>query len=265
MRALTGFLGFCAWFVAGCAGTTGGELVDFEAGAAGPVDAVAGEPLAFTTDKGFAVRLTRATLHVGAMYLDQSLPVSGAQSEECILPGTYVAEVTGGVDVDLLDPTPTKFPELGHGTTFVARAGQVWLTHDDVNAGVDPSGKPVLALQGTAVVGGEERAFSAAITISSNRQPASDLAGANPICKQRIVSPIPTDVSVRREGALLLRIDPRRLFTNVDLSALPLTPAGYVFSDDPGAETYTQPSANLYSNLHAGGSLYSFSWMSRLE
>ena len=162
----------------GCVGTTGGELVDFEAGAAGPRDAVAGEPLAFTTDRGFDVALTRATLHVGAMYLDQAFPVSGAQSTSCILPGTYVAEVTRGVDVDLLDPDPTAFPGGGQGTTLPARAGQVWLTHGDVNAAVDPSDEPILDFAGTSTVGGEERDFTGTVTISSNRQTASELAGA---------------------------------------------------------------------------------------
>ncbi|HEX4340009.1 MAG TPA: hypothetical protein VH062_29075 [Polyangiaceae bacterium] len=265
MRSFIGFFGGFALSVTGCVGTTGGDIVDFEAGAAGPKDVVRGESLSFTTDRGVPVELTRATLHVGAMYLDQALPVSGAQSSTCILPGTYVAEVTDGIDVDLLDPTPTKFPGEGHGTTSVARAGQVWLTHDDVNAGIDPSGKPILSLEGTTTIAGEEHPFSAVLTISSNRQAAGAVAGANPICKERIVSPIATEVSVQEEGALLLRIDPRLLFTNVDMSALTLTPDGYVFSDDPTAATYTQPSLNLYSNLHSGGSVYTFSWTPRLD
>jgi hypothetical protein len=247
-----------------CVGTTGGEIVDFEAGAAGPKDAVTGRPLAFTTDRGFDVELTRATLHVGAMYLDQAFPVSGAQSTSCVLPGTYVAEVTQGGNVDLLDPAPTRFPRGGHGTTLAASAGQVWLTHDDVNAAVDPSDEPVLSVEGTTTVNGEQRAFSANVTISSNRQPANALAGANPICKQRIVSPIPTDVSVQTEGALLLRVDPRLLFVNVDFSALPAGSGVSTFSDDPTSPDYGQPSVNLYANLHAGGSLYTFSWVPHL-
>ncbi len=248
-----------------CVGTTGGDIVDFDAAAAGPKDAIAGEPLSFMSDRGFPVELTRATLHVGAMYLDQSFPVSGSQSPTCILPGTYVAEVTQGVDVDLLDPTPAKFPSQGHGTTLEAVAGQVWLTHGDVNASVDPSGRPILSLEGTTTITGEDRPFSATITISSNRQSSGVTAGADPICKERIVSPIATRLSVQQEGGLLLRIDPRLLFTNVDLSALPLTSTGYAFSDDPGSNTYTQPSLNLYQNLHSGGSLYTFSWVSHLE
>ncbi len=40
------------------------------------------------------------------------------------------------------------------------------------------------------------------------------------ICKERIVSPIPTSIRVRAGGALWLRVDPRQLFTNVDFGAL---------------------------------------------
>jgi hypothetical protein len=252
-------------FAVGCVGTTGADIVDFDAAAAGPRDARAGEPLSFTNDRGFAVELERATLHVGAMYLDQTFPVSGAQSATCILPGTYVAEATLGRDVDLLDPSPQAFPGGGHGTTLEARAGQVWLTHDDVDAVVDPTGEPILDFEGTVVVEGEQRPFTGIVTISSNRQTAGQVAGASPVCKERIVSPIETRVSVELAGSLLLRIDPRLLLVNVDFAALPLTTSGYVFSDDPSDETYGQPSVNLYSNLHSGGSLagpslYVFSW-----
>src|SRR5579859_3049450 len=89
-----------------CVGTTGGAIVDFPVAASGPPDAVAGQPLVFQGDFGWTVTLTKAVLHVGALYLDQAAPISGAQDTNCILPGTYVAEVTAGMDVDLLDPSP---------------------------------------------------------------------------------------------------------------------------------------------------------------
>src|ERR1019366_392978 len=91
---------------AACVGTTGGQLVTFPAAAAGPADAIAGEPLRFTTDRGWTVVLSTATLHVGALYLDQSMPVSGSQGTNCVLPGTYVGQVTAGLDVNLLSPAP---------------------------------------------------------------------------------------------------------------------------------------------------------------
>ncbi len=82
---------------AACVGTTGSDLVTFDAAAAGPADATPGQGYAFTSGRGYQVVLTRARLHVGAVYLDKTCPTAGAQETGCILPGnTYVAQVTVG-------------------------------------------------------------------------------------------------------------------------------------------------------------------------
>ncbi len=254
----------------GCIGTTGGDIIDFPAAAAGPADANENSVLEFTTYRGWHVVLTKAQIHIGAVYLDQSLPVSGAQNTSCILPGTYVAQVTGGMDVDMLSPTPKPFPTPGHGTTLRALVGQIWLVGgDDINQVSDPT--PILTVEGTAEMQGDVRPFSGNVTISDNRlQPSGQLAGANPICKQRIVSPIPASITIARTGGLLLRVDPRLLFVNVDFSELNKYATGFGFSDDPkqidleSPLFYSQPSANLYQNLHAAGGLYAFTWDSNL-
>jgi hypothetical protein len=255
---------------ASCIGTTGGELVSFRAAAAGPADARNGEALQFNTDGGWQVVLTKATLHVGALYLDQSMPVSGSQGTNCILPGTYVAQSTSGRDVDLLSPDPQLFPSEGEGTTYPpALVGQVWLTGGDINATADST--PLLVLAGTAAKNGTTIPFTANITIGANRQSSgSELAGASPICKERIVSPIPTSVVIGTAGGLLLRIDPRFLFLNIDFRELTKASSTYSFSDDPNSPNYTQPSRNLYQNLHSSGvlgqraALYTFSWSGSL-
>jgi hypothetical protein len=250
-----------------CVGTTGGQLVTFSAAASGPADADPTRPFRFTTDRGWAVVLTQATLHVGAVYLDQSEPVSGAQGTECILPGTYVAQVTSGLDVDLLSPVPQRFPGLGAGTTTPpALVGQVWLTGGDIDTASDPSpATPILTIAGTATQGGVAIPFEGKVTIGTNRQATgTSLAGASPICKQRIVSPIATSVVVRATGGLWLRVDPRLLFVNVDFSQLEKFSDTYGFSDDPTSAQYTQPSLNLYQNLHSAGALYTFSWTGAL-
>jgi hypothetical protein len=243
-----------------CVGTTGGQLVTFPAAAAGPADAIAGQPLAFTSDLGWSVSLTKATLHIGAVYLNQSMPVSGSQGTNCILPGTYVAQVTSGLDLDLLSPTPQPFPSPGQGTTIPpAIVAQVWLTTGDVN---QPDQLPVLVVEGTAQKGSSSVPFQGKVTIGSARQSSGKSAGGDPICKEHIVSPIPTTVAVDTSGGLLLRVDPRLLFVNVEFSQLAKLSngSGYAFSDDPTSTDYTQPSRNLYSNLHSSGALYSFSW-----
>jgi hypothetical protein len=248
---------------AACVGTTGGALVTFPAAAAGPSDAPGG-PMRFTTDRGWSVVLTTATLHVGALYLDQSMPVSGSQGTNCILPGTYVGQVTAGLDVDLLSAAPQRFPVSGSGTTEPpALVGQVWLTGGDVNSAADPSPPTtILAVVGTASLGASVVPFEGSVTIGTNRQASSPTgaAGADPICKERIVSPIPTAVAVSATGGLLVRIDPRLLFVNVDFGQLTKVSDAFVFSDDPTSADYTQPSLNLYANLHSAGRLYTFSW-----
>jgi hypothetical protein len=256
--------------LAACVGTTGGDVVDFPVAATGATDATPGKPYELVTDRGWHVVLTKATLHVGALYLNQSQPVSGSQNASCVLPGTYVAQVTTGMDVDLLSPAPQRFPTPGHGSTLPALIGQVWLTGGPVDQASDRT--PILVIQGTADRAGDVRPFSGQITISSNRLLMTGTnAGANTICKQRIVTPIPiSGVVVGHEGGLLLHIEPRFLFVNVDFGALSKFSDGYAFSDDPSQTDaasplyYSQPSANLYQNLHSGGSLYRFEWDSGL-
>ncbi|HEY2405053.1 MAG TPA: hypothetical protein VGI10_03575 [Polyangiaceae bacterium] len=260
-----------------CAGTTGESLHDFPAAAAGPSEARAGTALAFTNDHGWHVVLTQATLHVGAIYLDQSRPVAGAGVTACYLPGVYVAEATSGLDVDLLSSELQRFGGLAHGSTLQAIVGQVWLTGADVNSPVDAT--KILTIAGTADQGAVTLPFHGTITISSNRASAgTTAAGAAPICKQRIVSPIPTAVRVQDHGGLLLRVDPRALFVNVDFGTLAPATTGcgsaascLAFSDDPGSSSYGQADRNLYLNLHSTAdpatttlALYTFIWSNDL-
>jgi hypothetical protein len=250
--------------VCSCLGTTGGELVNFDAAAVGPVQAVQGAPLEFDTDQGWHVSLTMATLHVGAVYLNRVKPASGAGNVPCIMPsGTYVAEVTEGMDVDLLSPVPQRFPVRGDGSTIPALTAQIWLASVPINVVSDSH--PVLQLQGTADKASDIRPFTASITIAGNRVPAgSAQAGEKTICDERIVSPIlPAPFALETTGSLVLRVDPTLLFSGVDFSSLPSTEAGYAFSNGD-AKTGLDPdqaSKYLYNNLHgATGGLYSFEW-----
>ncbi len=243
-----------------CTGTTGYETVTFYAKASGAADAVKGQSYVFgPTDRGWTVELRSAVLHVGAMYLDQSEPTSGQQQEPCTLPGTYVGEVRAGADIDLLSPEEQLFPITGYGSTIPAAAAQVWLTHGDVFAADDPL--PVLALDGIATQGAQSIHFEAGITIDANRSvvpPGSALPGENPICRQRIVSPILTRVTLSQSGTLLLSLDPKALFVNVDFATLPGIGADPVlFTND----TSNQASINLYDNLRAAGALYTFAFV----
>jgi hypothetical protein len=258
-------IGLGALIAGGCVGQTGGDTIAFPASIAGPGDAVAGQPLAFVSG-AFQVVLTQATLHVGAMYLDQTAPVAGQQATGCYLTGTYVAQVvppsgSAGLDVNLLDATPQAFPASGLGITEPpSMIGQVWLTGGDINTVADTT--PILVLAGTATQAGTSFPFTAAVTIGSNHQSSgTGTGGGDPICKQRIVTPIPAVVTIQTTGGLLLRVDPRLFFVGIDFSQLPpdASTGGYAFSDDPTSPTYFPTGQDLFSNLESIGP-FTFSW-----
>ena len=139
---------FAAALVAtACTGTTGSELVSFRAFGSGPADAPAGG-LTFVNGEGWSITLTRARVHIGALYLNRSVPISGGQERECFLPGIYVAQVLSGADIDALSPALQPFPEAGSGTADHAATGEVWLTGGPVDAVEDRTviaGDPWLA------------------------------------------------------------------------------------------------------------------------
>ena len=255
-----------------CTGTTGYQLVSFYAVAEGAADAQPGQPYTFASGR-FQVSLTKAVLHVGAMYLDESLPTSGAAEESCTLPGTYVGEVRAGRDIDMLDPNPQEFPHSGDGSTIPAAIGQVYLSGPDVNSTAEQTEPQtilpaVLLVEGTATDTADATAFPFAGSISIQPGAAianSALPGANAICEQRIVSQIRVDITLSQSGTLILHLDPKPLFANVDFSELgkPIStdPLLYGFAGNGTCDS-DQPTINLCANLRASGPAYRFEWRS---
>jgi hypothetical protein len=250
-----------------CTGTTGYQLVSFYAVAQGPPDAKPG--YTFENDQQFRISLTKAVMHVGAVYLDQSQPTAGSAEGACTLPGTYVGEVrpVAGLDVDMLSPDQQLFPVTGIGSTIPAAIGQVWLSGPDVNDENDRT--VVLSIAGTATSldNGMSYPFAGDITIDKSRNFAANSSskpGSNPICEKRIVTPIRADVTLAQSGKLVLVLDPKGLFTNVKFADLhnmalktdPPSPPLYLFTNDDS----TQPSTNLFLNLKAAGAVYGFAW-----
>lgn len=243
-----------------CLGSTGGSRFAFDAYVGGPVDAD-GAAYLFDNDLGFEVTLTSARLHLGAVYLNESLPTSVASDTSCVLAGIYVAEVHAGIDVDVLSPTLVELPEQGAATSDHAQTAEVWLSSGDIDATSDPT--IVAFVEGTAVRGDDVYPFRGAVTIGANRvvvptDPA--LPGAKPICKQRIVTPIRVDLTPSEDGVLVLRIDPAGWFGNVDFSKLEQTsvdPLLYTFRDDDG----DAPSRNLYAGIRASAGVYDVQWV----
>ena len=246
------YLAFVVLFagsLAGC-GTTGGDVLAFNVTAQGASGAAVRD-----TALGWHVELSAAKLHLGAVYLNLAVPISGSQETNCILPGIYTAEELSGLDVDALSTTPQPFPTQATGTNDIARTAEVWLTGGDVNADTDST--VIARIAGTATKAAVAIPFSAEITISTANRgiPASSpvLPSQHPICKQRIVSPIAIDLRPHDGGTLAITVDASGWFANVDFSLLP---ASGVFPDDN-----TNPaSQNLFTAVRAAASTFQLSF-----
>ncbi len=222
---------------ASCNGTTGDALVTFSAYARG----AAGASQSFQVGD-YSVILTKATMHIGAVYVD-SAPPAGAETPVCINPGFYVAQVPGPVDVDLLSTEPQVFSVYGNATADTGLTWEMWLTDGDVNGQVNPT--HMVELQGVATSGqGQQLTFGAVVTINDNRllpQVDPSQPGNNPICKQRIVQIGGIDLTPFQGGVLTVTIDPRAWFAlGVDFASLPLATSDACLSAD--VETAVSPS-----------------------
>ncbi|MFZ5444264.1 MAG: hypothetical protein ACOZQL_29980 [Myxococcota bacterium] len=245
---------------AGCIQTTGGELVSFDVRASGDPAVVSGGPLTFATPKGWSVTLTRARLTVGALYFNQQNPQNYTLEQSCVQEGIYSGEVRGGLTIDALSPEPQPFPVAGNGTTAPTRAAELWLTGGELLA--DTDGTVVLDVAGTATGSAGTFPFEAAFTISQNRvlpprNPA--LPGSNPLCRQRIVSPIAFEATFSEGAAVSLLVDPRAWFASVDFAELTKVseqPLLYRFTDDSSSSL--QPDKALFNALRNASGPYRF-------
>ncbi|MBL8922949.1 MAG: hypothetical protein JNJ54_29135 [Myxococcaceae bacterium] len=246
----------------GCLDTTGNALVSFTATASAAPDlgAVQGQPLSFTTPRGFDVTLTTARVWVGALYFSTVEPTtaSGATEAPCVVPGVTTGEVRGGLEVDALDPTPQPFPVEGLGSDLPTRSASLWLTAGDVNASDERT--VVLRVEGTASRAGTVWPFTASFRIGTNRvtpprNPA--LPSSNPICEQRIVTPIGFDATLSQGATVQLFVDPRAFFASVNFATLEqvsTSPPLFRFRDETA--TADQADTALFNGLRANSGPY---------
>jgi hypothetical protein len=207
--------------------------------------------------KGYEITLDRALIRIGAVYLNRAAPTSVSASTSCTLPGVYVAEAFGPLVVDALSSELQPFPALGEATADHARTGEVWLTGGAIDDPRDAS--VILDVAGRAARNGEIQTFAGTLTIGENRLADTPPAepGLKPICKERIVSPVPVDLTPERGSRLVLTVDAERMFANVDFSQLTPDADGTLrFDDDPASAT--PASTNLYIGLRASSGVYQF-------
>jgi hypothetical protein len=111
-----------------------------------------------------------------------------------------------------------------------------------------------------ATRGAESFPFEGQLTIGANRilpprNPA--LPGSNPLCRQRIVSPIAFDATLAEGSSVQLLIDPRAWFVTVDFSELTRVsdlPLLYRFTDEEASSA--QPDKALYSAMRSASGPY---------
>jgi hypothetical protein len=239
-----------AWILLAACGTTGGNVVTFDVVARGAEGASV-----FETPLGWHVELERATVHIGAVYLNLAVPISGSQETSCILPGIYTAEELYPLDVDVLSRDRQPFPQKGTGTDDEARTGEIWLTGGDVNADSDTT--VIADIAGIASNSLVAVPFSTQITINRDNRgiPPSNPAqpSQHPICKQRIVSPIPIELQPHDGGTLVITVDAERWFDNVDFAAVP---GDGVIPDDNS----TAVGQNLFTGLRAATATFQLSF-----
>ena len=267
-------------WLAGCGPRdTGGELVSFRAYASG----VAGVNGAaeFDTGAGFHVQLTEARMHIGAVYM--RLGKVGLFAASCVGDTTYGLQVPGSVDVNVLSSERQEFSVLGSATSDLNQSGEIWLVgkRSEEVGGTALVSADINQVENTAevafVAGVASRGeltfpFEGAISIGANRLiPATNPAapGANPICKQRIVRPIPLEISPAAGGFLLLQIDPQAWLGGVDFSKL--LPKGGAAGDGAvleiqDASTGSGPdiasSRSFFKTVtSASPEVYQFSWL----
>jgi hypothetical protein len=211
---------------AACNGTTGDQLISFSAYAAGADGAA--KPFTAYDESGkaaYTVQLLRASMHIGALYFDESPPSTGFDTPECITPDIYAAQVPGGIEVNLLSTTPQAFPAQGNGSADDALSWDLWLTNGDING---PNlGVHIIDLVGVATRLSDHQLFSfgAIVTINpvtgdvagARLTPATNdnLPGQYPICKERILAiGLASPLSFYQGGTLRVTIDPRVWFNN---------------------------------------------------
>ncbi len=251
----------CAAALIACgSGSTGGELVEFDVIAKGQATTTPTHEYRFTNDQGWRISLSEASLQIGAVYLNEQMPLPGGPFDSCTKSGLYVGEMTQALLVNALDPGAQRFPVKGQGLSIPAHSAELWLKDD--RTALDAQGAaPSVHCHGTAQRHGHSIEFSARVSIGANRQLAQtepNRPGANPVCRQRIVGPIAANFAPSSGGRLEITIDPAEWLRQTDFSTLP----GYAdgafleFPDDAS----TQASDSLFRGIKNTSASYHLEW-----
>lgn len=225
---------------AACAGGTGARKFDVDAFASGHPDVAKGRP--FVNDLGYAVRLDRATVTAGPVYLNVVAPRGGATTargflfpfervahahgEDHLGSGRIVGEVLGQLTFDALGGARVPFPTRATVTNEAVRTVDVWLYPPP---GSDPETKKVRAaldVEGTAERGGATVRFRGGLAIDEAFLPDAEpgTRGARTLSEIRRIRGIAASFTPEEGGALEIVFDVREAFRGCDFGALTANP-----------------------------------------
>ena len=268
-----------ALFVTVDCGTTGSKRFQFDAFAAG----VDGASSPFTNDSGWTVKLDRAQITFGPVYLNVIPPLRTgsyrapslglgrlAHADSSHLgEGRDVGEVLGQISFDALSPSLSKFQTSGTMTQEEIRTAEVWLwpapgvAPEEVN--IDTASVDVA---GTATRNGDSVRFRGRL-IFDDAWATDALPGersATPITEQRMVRGIPAAFYPVDNGHLEIRFDVRSLFRGADFSNLVANPTDadgtkVLVQAKTGPVTTDQVMRNIFQGLRATTGTYDVQWV----
>ncbi|MFO0742408.1 MAG: hypothetical protein U0270_41425 [Labilithrix sp.] len=246
----------------GCAGETGSKRFSFEARAGGALREDGGGPLTFSNQRGWTIKLTKADVTIGPLYLNVVPPLrddtqglapsllrrdgitrgsdarwafldlferrAWAYGEGHLESGRIVGEVLGQLRFSALSPELVSFPVTGSITQEEIRTAEVWFYPDP---GVSPDTTKIdtvaLDVVGEATKGSDTVRFRGALTLNDAWQPDAPAGSRStvPITDLRKVRGIPAPMVPSEGGHLELRFDVTRLFRGADFSNLESNPA----------------------------------------
>lgn len=216
--------------LAGCGGTTGGDLISMPLQAGG-VARDGGASLTFTTGQGWSVRLDQAQVVLGPLYFNIDAP-----QPSVFRSGVVIVQATEQFVVDVLDPNLHAVAGGADGETGQAVSVEIgfYTAAQSYNQTIAlPTPLAADGQSGTAYVAGEATKDGAVIDFAGRVQITDALVSAlEPIGDLARVAGAVCDLDFTpRSGTLQLRVNPAHWFEQANFcSLIPIAAGG----DDGG-------------------------------
>ena len=264
----------------GC-GSAGSARFLFDARAAG-IARDGAQPMIFTSDAGWTITLTRASVTIGPIFLNVIAPLRDEATfvpwlsikpafgdDDHLSGGRVVGEVLTQITFDALSPSFASFPVQGTMTQEQIRTAEIWLW--------PPPGKspeavnidtPAIEVAGEAVKGEERVRFRGALILNeawtTDAKPGE--RSAQPVTALRKVRGLPSMFFPTEGGALEIRFDVRPLFRGADFSSLAGNPSDadgtrILVQSKTGRFTTDQVMRNVFQGMRASTGTYAVRWV----